>query len=90
MLVIGIVSIVIESYINYILSGVCRDSGQQYGMYAIHVTRHRTIGEPEIWVVPRRYSDFHDLQLVLKQTVCIYQVLRRRCFKECICIVSRN
>jgi sorting nexin-13 len=55
-------------------AGICHDSGRQYGMYAIQVKKYVADSEPEVWVVPRRYSDFHDLHLILKETCHVTDV----------------
>eukprot|EP00118_Oscarella_pearsei_P015128 m.134307 g.134307 ORF g.134307 m.134307 type:complete len:917 (+) comp38138_c0_seq2:45-2795(+) len=47
-------------------AGICHEDGKQYALYAVKVTSNTGKGDPDIWMVPRRYSDFHDLHLVLK------------------------
>ncbi|XP_065840378.1 LOW QUALITY PROTEIN: sorting nexin-13-like [Oscarella lobularis] len=52
---------------DIIQAGICHEDGKQYALYAIKVKCRHGSGDPDIWVVPRRYSDFHDLHLVLKE-----------------------
>lgn len=50
--------------------GVTKNSatGKSYAVYAITVTKHSPTGD-DSWEVYRRYSDFHDLHMQLKEKV---------------------
>jgi len=49
-------------------------ASSSYAVYIIDVTRSSTLGAPEIWQVGRRYSDFDDLQRMLKKKFNDYQI----------------
>ncbi|XP_078573316.1 sorting nexin-13-like isoform X3 [Branchiostoma floridae x Branchiostoma japonicum] len=46
-------------------TGICKEHGKQYALYAINVRKETPI-EEEVWDTFRRYSDFHDLHMRLK------------------------
>ncbi|XP_052248874.1 sorting nexin-13-like [Dreissena polymorpha] len=51
------------------MTGIIRESektGKSYAVFSIRVTRRSSEGE-EIWDVYRRYSDFHDLQMIMSE-----------------------
>ncbi|XP_077978569.1 sorting nexin-13-like [Glandiceps talaboti] len=48
-------------------TAIVKESGKSYAVYSIHVERTNTDGTEEVWDVYRRYSDFHDLHMVLKE-----------------------
>ena len=47
-------------------AGICRDKNKSYGVYSIQVCKTDSEGSSN-WIVCRRYSDFHDLHLKLKE-----------------------
>nr|XP_006822119.1 PREDICTED: sorting nexin-13-like [Saccoglossus kowalevskii] len=47
-------------------TAVLKDAGKSYAVYCIHVTRACKNSPEEVWEVYRRYSDFHDLHMMLK------------------------
>ena len=47
-----------------------QDRGRAYGVYALEVKRwDPTTGRQHCWHVYRRYSDFHELQSIIKEAV---------------------
>nr|CAB3266454.1 sorting nexin-13 [Phallusia mammillata] len=48
-------------------TGICREHGKTYALYAITVTRHWSGGKNESWDTFRRYREFHDLHVSLKE-----------------------
>ncbi|XP_070564761.1 sorting nexin-13-like [Ptychodera flava] len=48
-------------------TAIVKESGKSYGVYSIHVQRTNADNTEEVWDVYRRYSDFHDLHMVLKE-----------------------
>ena len=67
-------------YITYFLLGSCKDTGKTYALYSINVYRTSSEGTKS-WKVLRRYSDFDDLHLHLKEKVLA-------CVKYFLTIVS--
>ena len=53
-----------------ILAGSCKDTGKTYALYSINVYRASSEGTKS-WTVFRRYSDFDDLHMHLKEKVAI-------------------
>ena len=51
-----------------LLVGACKDDGKTYALYTINVYRASSEGTKS-WTVFRRYSDFDDLHLHLKEKV---------------------
>lgn len=51
---------------NYL--GSCKESGKEYALYSINVYRASS-GGTKSWTVFRRYSDFDDLHMHLKEKV---------------------
>ena len=47
-------------------AGICKDKGKSYAIYSIQVCRTDSEGSSN-WIVCRRYSDFHDLHMKLKE-----------------------
>ena len=50
-------------------SGVCREHGKVYTVYLITVCKKNADGTEKSWDVYRRYSDFHDLHMILQEKV---------------------
>lgn len=51
-------------------AGELQDSGGRYAVYHVHVKcQHTQVPVVEQWVTNRRYSDFHDLHLTLRNQV---------------------
>ena len=48
--------------------GSCKESGKEYALYSINVYRASS-GGTKSWTVFRRYSDFDDLHMHLKEKV---------------------
>lgn len=57
-----------------ILAGSCKDTGKTYALYSINVYRASSEGTKS-WTVFRRYSDFDDLHMHLKEKVAINLVI---------------
>ena len=53
-----------------ILAGSCKDTGKTYALYSISVYRASSEGTKS-WTVFRRYSDFDDLHMHLKEKVAL-------------------
>ena len=52
--------------------GIIRESektGKSYAVFSIRVWKKRNGEDEEIWDVYRRYSDFHDLQMIMAEKV---------------------
>lgn len=47
-------------------AGICKDKGKSYGIYSIQVCKTDSEASSN-WIVCRRYSDFHDLHMKLKE-----------------------
>lgn len=47
-------------------AGICKDKGKSYGVYSIQVCKTDSEGSNN-WIVCRRYSDFHDLHMKLRE-----------------------
>ena len=43
-------------------------SGKSYAVYAVTVKK-KMVGDDEVWDVYRRYSDFHDLHMIITDKV---------------------
>lgn len=56
--------------VRCILAGSCKDSGKTYALYTINVFRASSEGTKS-WTIFRRYSDFDDLHMHLKEKVAI-------------------
>ena len=56
-------------YLSFSLLGICREHGKQYAMYLICVQRTNADGTVDKWDVCRRYSDFHDLHMIVMDRV---------------------
>lgn len=56
--------------VRCILAGSCKDSGKTYALYTINVYRASSEGTKS-WTIFRRYSDFDDLHMHLKEKVAI-------------------
>lgn len=56
--------------VRCILAGSCKDTGKTYALYSINVYRASSEGTKS-WTVFRRYSDFDDLHMHLKEKVAI-------------------
>ena len=57
--------------IFFTLLGIVRESeksGKSYAVFSIRVTK-LTFDDEEIWDVYRRFSDFHDLQMIMSEKV---------------------
>ena len=50
------------------LTGLCNDAGKSYAVYAVSVFRATQDGTNS-WTVYRRYSDFDDLHMRVKDKV---------------------
>lgn len=50
-------------------TGMCKDAGKSYAVYVISVFRATQDGTNS-WSVYRRYSDFDDLHMRIKDKVC--------------------
>nr|XP_018666665.1 sorting nexin-13 isoform X1 [Ciona intestinalis] len=48
-------------------TGICKEHGKTYAMFAVTVTRHWGNGRQESWDTFRRYREFYDLHLSLKE-----------------------
>lgn len=48
--------------------GSCKESGKEYALYSINVYRASS-GGTKSWTVFRRYSDFDDLHMHLREKV---------------------
>ena len=48
--------------------GEAEKSGKSYAVFAIRITKKFDYDE-EMWDVYRRYSDFHDLQMIMSEKV---------------------
>ena len=61
-------------------AGIIRESektGKSYAVFSIRV--HKKYGEEEeIWDVYRRYSDFHDLQMIMAEKVVSGGICQKR------------
>ncbi|KAF5288724.1 hypothetical protein FQA39_LY15296 [Lamprigera yunnana] len=53
--------------VEIIETGILCEKGKTFGVYAIHVTRQYEKGLSEEWHVYRRYSDFYDLHMKIKE-----------------------
>lgn len=47
-------------------TGICREHGKEYAVYLITVTKKSANMIETTWDVYRRYSDFHDLNMILQ------------------------
>lgn len=54
--------------------GMCKDVGKSYAVYVISVFRATQDGTNS-WSVYRRYSDFDDLHVRIKDKVCVTEKL---------------
>ena len=59
-------------YLLYV--GVCREHGKAYAVYLISVTCTAFDGTQHSWDIYRRYSDFHDLHMIIVDKVTFYAV----------------
>lgn len=48
-------------------TGLCREHGKEYTVYLITVKKTNSNGTETTWDVYRRYSDFHDLHMILQE-----------------------
>ena len=55
-------------------AGICKDKNKSYGVYSIQVCKTDSEGSNN-WIVCRRYSDFHDLHIKLKEKYTSLQAL---------------
>lgn len=57
-------------YNPHVFSGIIDEekAGKSYAVFAIRVTKVDSDNE-EMWDVYRRYSDFHDLQMIMMEKV---------------------
>ena len=55
-------------------AGICKDKTKSYGVYSIQVCKTDSEGSSN-WIVCRRYSDFHDLHMKLKEKYSSLQSL---------------
>ena len=51
--------------------GEAEKSGKSYAVFAIRITKKFNYDE-EMWDVYRRYSDFHDLQMIMSEKVTFF------------------
>ncbi|KAH1004594.1 sorting nexin-13 isoform X1 [Dendroctonus ponderosae] len=53
--------------VNIIETGIVCEKGKTFGIYAIRVSRQYSSGYLEEWHIYRRYSDFYDLHMKVKE-----------------------
>jgi sorting nexin-13 len=56
--------------------GIVRESeksGKSYAVFSIRVTKI-VCDDEEIWDVYRRFSDFHDLQMIMSEKVSSFKI----------------
>lgn len=62
------VSLQVRLFVELVYTGLYTQDGHSFVNYTVHVCRTTSSGSRN-WIVMRRYSDFHDLHMQLREKV---------------------